>query len=152
MSFKAIADAPCAICGITIYTGNVTRPIQAYDEKTHSIKTHITWSHLDCVPPNDDRVPICKHWIRRGECMYQSICLFRHPDESRHEGESNRSNLDLRGRRGQRLRRRVFNEGTVVHSVAQFVKQRLKWFIYIIVRSMALCCEKPHLFTYKISF
>jgi hypothetical protein len=104
MSLKAIQDAPCVICDNIIYAGVVTRPIKSNSDG-------ISWAHLDCISPCDKRIPICKHWLKKGECIFQSSCLFRHPSDSQASSDSKLLDDVNRNRRGQRLRRRIFNDG-----------------------------------------
>lgn len=128
MSLRALFDAPCALCGALILAGEVTRPLSAAalyadgDRKQDSLNPsdgdpvpdRIVWSHLMCAPSNDDpRVPVCKHWKRRGSCVFRISCLFRHPLSlsSNQPGGAKGSEEIQRGRRGRRLRRRIFNDG-----------------------------------------
>lgn len=133
MSLRAVFDSPCALCGHLIRTGEVKRPLSKValgihaslpQESTGSAPkltkkgiSHgvpkddgIAWSHLACAPSNEDmRIPICKHWKYRGSCVFQSSCLFRHPETE--SDEETGCKETLRRRRGCRLRRRIFNEG-----------------------------------------
>lgn len=128
MSLRAVFDAPCSICGELIRKGEVTRPLksasfQSFHSKEEessesndndyscSFKNNrILWSHLACAPSNDDpRIPICKHWLRRGCCVYQESCLFRHPPKSELLDDEK---LHQRYKGSKKCnRRRVLNEG-----------------------------------------
>eukprot|EP01041_Mallomonas_annulata_P002520 gene2520-4899_t len=93
-------DTSCIVCNQAILKGAVIRPLESSSNK----KWHINYSHTYCIPANDERVPICKHWSRYGKCMYMDICDFRHP-----ENQSSPNNQDIR--RGARKRRRIYNDG-----------------------------------------
>lgn len=97
--------APCPICQSLIFPGEHTRPLSApNDLESHSSPSRL-WSHLTCVAADDLRVPVCKHWLRRGVCIYSANCVFRH-DEASKAAQACDSK-----RRGVRKRLRVFNEG-----------------------------------------
>jgi hypothetical protein len=115
MPFTASKLAHCAVCSEIIVPGTVTRPLSSngdVDDKSSSSvsgasgsKVKLTWCHADCVLADDARIPVCKHWKRKLECIYRDTCLFRHPI-----GYQGGSDRDIR-RQGGKGRLKVFNEG-----------------------------------------
>jgi hypothetical protein len=106
MSLRAKSDRDCVICSAVILAGAQARPLAStYSHSNVTTKPKVQWAHLECVEPDDERVPICKHWTKKAMCIFRESCLFRHP-------------IDLlsveasmpRPRRGARLRHRVMNE------------------------------------------
>lgn len=91
---------PCAICNGTIPPGSIARPAISTD----GVK-RIDFAHIDCLAADDERVPICKHWQSKGVCVYESTCVFRHPEALRLTSDRART------RHGTWMRRRIFNEG-----------------------------------------
>ena len=75
MPFTAKIDAICVVCKEQVSSGSITRPLTGPENK-------IEWAHFDCVVEDDGRIPLCKHWSKRGTCLYQEKCFFRHPDLS----------------------------------------------------------------------
>jgi hypothetical protein len=76
MPFTAKVDAICVQCGEKVFAGDMTRPLKIMQQK-------IEWAHFSCVDAEDERIPICKHWLNKGICLYQEKCFFRHPQISR---------------------------------------------------------------------
>jgi hypothetical protein len=85
---------PCALIPRCFYTDLVCRHCDApipkgipiYPCELPDTESKYLWLHVPCavahnggtaVPPP----PICKHWKRRGECVYMAQCFFRHPPE-----------------------------------------------------------------------
>jgi len=46
------------------------------------------WGHVHCakihIEPKSERA-VCRHWRRRGECVYGEDCFFKHPENQRGE-------------------------------------------------------------------
>ena len=117
MPLVAAEEHTCKECGKMILVGEHTRPmISDVTNETNQSKPVLHWAHLYCVDQDDERVPICKHWKKRG-CMYRDKCYFRHPSmlESRvgelsHDGSDAKQDTK-KERCRSRQRRRVYNEG-----------------------------------------
>jgi hypothetical protein len=99
----------CPGCGLGIQAGEETRPIEGQQRATVSGKSPaLQWAHALCIPAEDPRVPVCKHWRKRGSCLYTERCQFRHPDIEANNTPALRAPV---ARHGARKHRRVFNEG-----------------------------------------
>ena len=94
----------CVECKGVIPAGSSARPIHLED----GLQTEWNWAHCICVPPTDERVKACKHWINKGSCLYHSTCAFRHTST-----ECGMYNTGKRRERGDRYRRPVSNDGRV---------------------------------------
>ena len=122
MPLIAAEEHECKECGKVILVGEHTRPMISGipHEMKQSKKPVLHWAHLDCVDQDDERVPICKHWQKRG-CMYSDKCYFRHPPKTSSLGSSSSagvvccSTIKVEGgsrlKNGSRQRRRIYNEG-----------------------------------------
>lgn len=110
MPLTARNESECCICGENISIGSNVRPYL-------DAKDAISWIHYGCinVAMDDPRIPLCRHYSKKGICMYQESCSFRHPKEYPKTLSmcSNLGGIDNRQRRGTRQRRKVFNDGKV---------------------------------------
>lgn len=99
----------CPGCELGIQVGEETRPIEGQQRTTTSGKSPaLQWAHALCVAVDDPRVPVCKHWKKRGSCLFKERCQFRHPDNEAHSNSVQRAPV---ARHGVRKHRRVYNEG-----------------------------------------
>ena len=117
MPLHAAVDMECDECHVLILAGSCIRPILPLaNPKTSSssVRSKLKWAHFDCVQADDERVPVCKHWAKRGECMYDEKCNFRHPRIKCTSGESvlhdEGANSQMQNKRRYR-RRKIHNEG-----------------------------------------
>ena len=105
MPLRAKSDRECQICSSVISAGLEARPLTSTSAGAVSAKLKVQWAHLECVRPDDERVPPCKHWMNKGMCIFRDSCLFRHQSALLSISAST-----PRPRRGARLRHRVMNE------------------------------------------
>jgi hypothetical protein len=100
------ASLPCFICKKIIEIDQDTQPIESTIQSIQPNKRQVfNWCHRTCVPKNDIRIPLCKHWTTRGICIFKETCSFRHPEEERKT-----KSLQRKGTKdGQR--NRVYKEG-----------------------------------------
>lgn len=94
----------CCVCDESFTEAEVMAPLM--NEEGTEEKYFLVFAHPYCVrDEHAHRIPICKHWLSKGVCIYQSKCQFSHPPEK--AGVKSK----LRGRHGTWKRRRVYNEG-----------------------------------------
>ena len=105
MPLCAKSDTVCTSCNAIIFAGAEVTPIESPVVSGKNGKPKVQWAHSECIDSNDERVPVCNHWERRGMCLYQAVCKFRHPLELLIPNEPRE-----RSRRGARNRHRVLNE------------------------------------------
>ena len=80
MSLTARNKSCCWVCELDIESGALVKPITADNGvSTTTGRKKISWVHFDCISSDDIRIPICKHYNKTGDCIYQDICSFRHP-------------------------------------------------------------------------
>jgi hypothetical protein len=72
MVFVARKETTCVICGAHIAIGAPIRPLEGKQ-----------WACRGCIDKDDERTPVCKHWLRRGCCTLGEECTFRHPEHVR---------------------------------------------------------------------
>lgn len=46
------------------------------------------WVHYSCAIENDvitalEKRPVCKHWAKKGMCLFVDKCFFAHPEEAK---------------------------------------------------------------------
>ena len=106
MSLKARNESLCHICGKSVSVNDFVKPCLVHN--VDKCKPTTRWVHVDCILENDERIPLCKHFVRLGLCMYMDSCNFRHPSESKQVRCG-----AARHRNGTWSRRRVYNDGKV---------------------------------------
>jgi hypothetical protein len=99
MPLTARREYTCGACNGLILEGAPVTPLVNEAGKA------LIWAHLDCVTPDDVRIPICKHWRSKGMCIFRDTCQFRHP------AEECKGSDRLRQRHGTWARYRIYNEG-----------------------------------------
>ena len=108
MPFEARTASNCILCKEVIEIGSRTTPILCENDRSITSKGRkVNWAHEGCISPDDERIPICKHWMSKGVCIYRQQCQFRHPPEA--QNTSKRQGA----RHGMWKRNRVYNEGRV---------------------------------------
>jgi hypothetical protein len=110
MPLSARNESICCVCNINIGIGSYVRPF-IRDLESESNTT--CWIHYDCISESTDdpRVPLCRHFAKKGTCIYENSCSFRHPkDRVSHMSTSKGTE---RQRRGTWQRRKIVNGGKV---------------------------------------
>jgi hypothetical protein len=84
-------------------------PIQWLSPSPHPSLTSPR-AHKECIlDHNDERIPICKHWEKKGTCIFHEKCQFRHPPQDQMTNPPDRSSSPTR--HGTWGRKRIYNEG-----------------------------------------
>jgi hypothetical protein len=107
------SESICCVCITELIPGSLTRPLLVSDDREDlgsscaagSARALVEWCHRDCVHSEDNRIPLCKHFLS-GKCLYADSCAFRHDITASHN-----SSLRARPRRGVWQRRKIYNEG-----------------------------------------
>ncbi|KAK9844887.1 hypothetical protein WJX74_008154 [Apatococcus lobatus] len=74
---RARLKTPCHACKVNIEEGQEIHPYEG-----------IGWMHLVCAEAycRDNKCPIhrpvCKHWRKRGYCLYKDKCYYHHPPDA----------------------------------------------------------------------
>ncbi|DBB06504.1 TPA: hypothetical protein ACH3X1_012055 [Trebouxia sp. C0004] len=115
---QAKHQTPCSYCHLPISPGNAIYPWGDYTG----------YMHLSCALKEADGQgvellpPVCKHWSRRGYCLYKEKCFYRHPpdalpqkaifDASNHNATTNQAQrISNRGVGRRNLVRNAFRAG-----------------------------------------
>lgn len=116
---QAKHQTPCSYCHLPISPGNAIYPWGDYTG----------YMHLSCALKEADGQgvellpPVCKHWSRRGYCLYKEKCFYRHPpdalpqkaistDASNHNATTNQAQrISNRGLGRRNLVRNAFRAG-----------------------------------------
>lgn len=92
----------CKLCNQNITKGSRIYPIRPTPQPTrvntetagnekikiNSNKADRDWVHFACAEEKgviDDlsQRPVCKHWARRGKCLFRETCFFAHPEDAK---------------------------------------------------------------------
>jgi hypothetical protein len=110
----------CPYCDGPTEAGDLVFPVDVPGQSLDS--THrFQWSHVQCAWDKGGGglvPPICKHWKRKGKCLFEQTCFFDHPQScleelelARQQQPKNRRKQNGKGKAGRKKVRKDSRAG-----------------------------------------